>query len=276
MPRWSRLIAYAALRSQPHPRPRPGLLAGRDHRRGRAAAGRRGSGARGLHWPGCSRFSPASSAWRRAFSSLGFITDLLSKPVRYGYVNGIALTVIVGQLPKLFGFSIDATGLIPEARAFLGGVRDGQTNLTALLIGLASLGHHHRVQARPAEGARGVGRRRRRDGRRWRLQPGGARRPFRRRRPAAGVAAVRDSVRDGRRHRSARGRSGRHRDRRLCRYERALAHVCPARRLRGGPRPGTGRAGRGQHGLGAFPGLRHQQPARRELRWRRRQARKHR
>ena len=46
----------------------------------------------------------------------GFITDLLSKPVRYGYVNGIALTVIVGQLPKLFGFSIDATGLIPEAR----------------------------------------------------------------------------------------------------------------------------------------------------------------
>jgi high affinity sulfate transporter 1 len=70
---------------------------------------------------------------------LGFITDLLSKPVRYGYVNGIALTVIVGQLPKLFGFSIDATGLIPEARAFAGGVRDGQTNVTALLIGLASL-----------------------------------------------------------------------------------------------------------------------------------------
>ena len=70
---------------------------------------------------------------------LGFITDLLSKPVRYGYVNGIALTVIVGQLPKLFGFSIDATGLIPEAQAFIEGVRDGQTNVTALLIGLASL-----------------------------------------------------------------------------------------------------------------------------------------
>ncbi len=70
---------------------------------------------------------------------LGFITDLLSKPVRYGYVNGIALTVIVGQMPKLFGFSIDATGLIPEARAFAGGLRAGQTNMTALLIGLASL-----------------------------------------------------------------------------------------------------------------------------------------
>src|SRR5215208_4206852 len=70
---------------------------------------------------------------------LGFITDLLSKTVRYGYVNGIALTVILGQLPKLFGFSIDATGLIPEAQAFVDGVRNGQTNQTALLIGIASL-----------------------------------------------------------------------------------------------------------------------------------------
>src|SRR6478609_568007 len=69
----------------------------------------------------------------------GFITDLLSKPIRYGYVNGIALTVIVGQLPKLFGFSVDADGLIDEARAFAHGLADGKTNGTALLIGTASL-----------------------------------------------------------------------------------------------------------------------------------------
>jgi MFS superfamily sulfate permease-like transporter len=69
----------------------------------------------------------------------GFITDLLSKPVRYGYVNGIALTVIVGQLPKLFRFSIDADGLFAETRAFVRGVRDGETNGTALVIGAASL-----------------------------------------------------------------------------------------------------------------------------------------
>src|SRR5215813_546555 len=37
---------------------------------------------------------------------LGFITELLSKPIRYGYMNGIALTVLISQLPKLFGFSI--------------------------------------------------------------------------------------------------------------------------------------------------------------------------
>src|SRR5262245_48023597 len=69
----------------------------------------------------------------------GLLTDLLSKPVRFGYVNGIALTVIVGQLPKLFGFSIDAEGLVAEARAFLQGVASGSTNLTALALGAASL-----------------------------------------------------------------------------------------------------------------------------------------
>jgi high affinity sulfate transporter 1 len=69
----------------------------------------------------------------------GFLTDLLSKPVRYGYVNGIALTVIVGQLPKLFGFSVDAEGLIDETRAFVQGVLSGSTNGIALLIGIAAL-----------------------------------------------------------------------------------------------------------------------------------------
>jgi high affinity sulfate transporter 1 len=69
----------------------------------------------------------------------GFLTDLLSKPVRYGYVNGIALTVFVGQLPKLFGFSIDADGLIDETRAFVQGVVNGDTNAVALVIGVAAL-----------------------------------------------------------------------------------------------------------------------------------------
>src|SRR5215207_3945528 len=69
----------------------------------------------------------------------GFIADLLSKPVRYGYMNGIALTVLLSQLPKLFGFSIDAEGVIPEARVLVRGVADGQTNRAALLIGVACL-----------------------------------------------------------------------------------------------------------------------------------------
>jgi high affinity sulfate transporter 1 len=69
----------------------------------------------------------------------GFIAELLSKPVRYGYMNGIALTVLVSQLPKLFGFSVDAEGVMAEARAFARGVADGETNNVALLIGVACL-----------------------------------------------------------------------------------------------------------------------------------------
>ena len=49
---------------------------------------------------------------------LGFIADLLSKPTQIGYMNGLALTILVSQLPKLFGFSVDADGLIGEAVAF--------------------------------------------------------------------------------------------------------------------------------------------------------------
>jgi high affinity sulfate transporter 1 len=69
----------------------------------------------------------------------GFIAELLSKPVRYGYMNGIALTVLLSQLPKLFGFSVDAEGVIAEARAFARGVADGETNTVALVIGVACL-----------------------------------------------------------------------------------------------------------------------------------------
>ena len=48
---------------------------------------------------------------------LGFVTELLSKRIRYGYMNGIALTVLISQLPKLFGFSIDDRRSIARPRA---------------------------------------------------------------------------------------------------------------------------------------------------------------
>ncbi|MCE9578731.1 MAG: sulfate permease [Deltaproteobacteria bacterium] len=68
-------------------------------------------------------------------AKLGFITDLLSKPVRVGYMNGIALTVLISQLPKLCGFSIDASGVGPAAAAFARGLGDGQLDPIALAIG---------------------------------------------------------------------------------------------------------------------------------------------
>jgi high affinity sulfate transporter 1 len=51
-------------------------------------------------------------------AKLGFVADLLSKEVKVGYMNGLAVVIIVGQLPKLFGFSTDATGFVDEVRAF--------------------------------------------------------------------------------------------------------------------------------------------------------------
>jgi high affinity sulfate transporter 1 len=70
---------------------------------------------------------------------LGIITELLSKPIRYGYMNGIALTVLVGQLPKLFGFSVEGNGLLQELAAFLQGLRAGMTNPVTLAIGATTL-----------------------------------------------------------------------------------------------------------------------------------------
>jgi len=70
---------------------------------------------------------------------LGFVTELLSKPIRYGYMNGIALTVILSQLPKLFGFSIDAKGPVRQLVAIVQHVLAGQSNLVTLAIGTGSL-----------------------------------------------------------------------------------------------------------------------------------------
>lgn len=70
---------------------------------------------------------------------LGIIGELLSSPMRVGFMNGIAVVVLVSQLPELFGFSTDADGVVDEVRAFVEGVADGRTNTTALAIGATSL-----------------------------------------------------------------------------------------------------------------------------------------
>src|SRR5262249_467671 len=66
---------------------------------------------------------------------LGFITELLSKPIRYGYMNGIALTVLISQLPKLFGFKIEADGPLRNLIAIGEGLIGGRVNGAAFVIG---------------------------------------------------------------------------------------------------------------------------------------------
>ena len=70
---------------------------------------------------------------------LGFITDLLSKPIRYGYMNGIALTVLISQVPKLLGFSIEGGGPLRDIWAIGEGILGGKINWVALAVGSAAL-----------------------------------------------------------------------------------------------------------------------------------------
>jgi len=72
-------------------------------------------------------------------AKLGFVADVLSKPTQIGYMNGLALTILIGQLPKLFGFSVDADRLVNEAKAFVDGVGAGDVNGAAAAVGLGSL-----------------------------------------------------------------------------------------------------------------------------------------
>jgi high affinity sulfate transporter 1 len=68
---------------------------------------------------------------------LGFVADLLSKEVKVGYLNGLAIVIVVGQLPKLFGFSTDANGFVDELKEFFSNL--DLTNGVTLLTGLLSV-----------------------------------------------------------------------------------------------------------------------------------------
>jgi high affinity sulfate transporter 1 len=70
---------------------------------------------------------------------LGFVTELLSKPIRYGYMNGIALTVLISQLPKLLGFKISSAGPLRDLWAIAGAIFGQKINWTEFALGAATL-----------------------------------------------------------------------------------------------------------------------------------------
>jgi high affinity sulfate transporter 1 len=70
---------------------------------------------------------------------LGFVTDLLSKPIRYGYMNGIALTVLISQGPKLFGFKIISAGPLRDLWSIVGAIAGGKVNWAEFALGAATL-----------------------------------------------------------------------------------------------------------------------------------------
>jgi high affinity sulfate transporter 1 len=74
-----------------------------------------------------------------AVAKLGFIADLISKPTMIGYMNGLALTILVGQLPKLFGFKVEADGFIGELTGFIKGLANGEAVAAAATVGIAGI-----------------------------------------------------------------------------------------------------------------------------------------
>ncbi|MFP3560423.1 SulP family inorganic anion transporter, partial [Paraburkholderia sp. SIMBA_049] len=47
---------------------------------------------------------------------LGFVTELLSLPIRHGFLNGIMLTISIGQLPKLLGYQGHGESFVEKVR----------------------------------------------------------------------------------------------------------------------------------------------------------------
>ncbi len=74
-----------------------------------------------------------------AVAKLGFVASLISKPTMIGYMNGLALTILVGQLPKLFGFKVSAEGLIGEFAGFVKGLANGEAVAAAAAVGIAGI-----------------------------------------------------------------------------------------------------------------------------------------
>ena len=74
-----------------------------------------------------------------AVAKLGFIADLISKPTMIGYMNGLALTILVGQLPKLFGFKVEADGFLGEVTGFVKGLANGEAVAAAAAVGIAGI-----------------------------------------------------------------------------------------------------------------------------------------
>ncbi len=129
-------------------------------------------------------------------AKLGLIADLLSKPTQIGYMNGLALTIVIGQLPKLFGFSVDADGLVARAEAFVRGRRERRDRRRRAGRGRRRAAHHPRPAAVAAQDPRRPGGRGAVDPRGHGLRPGSARRHAGRR-AAAGLPAVHHPARVG-------------------------------------------------------------------------------
>jgi high affinity sulfate transporter 1 len=72
-----------------------------------------------------------------SFVGLGALADFLSKPILVGFLNGVSLHIMLGQIGKLFGLDLTAPGIAPRALEFATSL--GQTHWPTLGIGLVAI-----------------------------------------------------------------------------------------------------------------------------------------
>ena len=71
-----------------------------------------------------------------SFLRLGALADFLSKPILVGFLNGIALSIGLGQIGKILGVSIEAGGIVPRLLEVASKL--GQTHGPTFAVGVAS------------------------------------------------------------------------------------------------------------------------------------------
>ena len=71
------------------------------------------------------------------FARLGFLTNFLARPILTGYLNGIAICIVAGQLGSLFGFPLAPAGFFRLLWRFFS--RVGETHGPTLVVGAATL-----------------------------------------------------------------------------------------------------------------------------------------
>jgi high affinity sulfate transporter 1 len=102
-------------------------------------AGAGGDPARAILLASCLAVITGALMIAAGIGKLGFVADLLSKPTILGYMNGLALTIIVGQIPKLLGFSVDADNFLGDVSGLIDGILNGEVVTAAAAIGLFTL-----------------------------------------------------------------------------------------------------------------------------------------
>ncbi len=68
---------------------------------------------------------------------LGWLADYLSRPVLIGYIHGVAVVLVISQLPKLLGIDIEAANPLPQLVEIVRELGDVQT--TTLAVGAVTL-----------------------------------------------------------------------------------------------------------------------------------------